>query len=271
MPVWCVPAVVVTSNLEKTRNAAASLAGVAPQVRVVRVCCAATALCTCLLHHVQGLATCDCQASSSHVCNSLPGCLPLLLRPGGYCNGWSACQSEFGWCNSTADVIPAGYTYPGGRCGKQAGGLHCVDGQCCSADGVCGYSPDYCNADSQPDAGNTVVPPELAPNLTVSYIGGPCGPTAGPNGGLRCPDYSCCSEYGMCGVDETDDFYCGAGCLAGYSSWDGTPGTCAPQLKQLGTGKAQSWGRSCQHRHAVDETSCWCLLPDRLGEARQQP
>ncbi|KAL5516982.1 hypothetical protein EMCRGX_G002445 [Ephydatia muelleri] len=85
-----------------------------------------------------------------------------------------------------------------GRCGKDAGGMSCPYGSCCSRFGYCFIGDPWCGAGCQPQFGK-------------------CLDRCGAGFGNRCPVGYCCSQYGWCGYDTA---WCGAGCQHGYGRCD---------------------------------------------------
>ncbi|PVH76631.1 glycoside hydrolase family 18 protein [Cadophora sp. DSE1049] len=79
---------------------------------------------------------------------------------------------------------------PEGAC---APGTPCVNGACCSSEGWCGYSPEFCGSGS------------CISNCDAKAS---CGQYAAEGKGA-CPLSVCCSTSGFCGTTEE---FCGAGC-----------------------------------------------------------
>lgn len=104
-----------------------------------------------------------------------------------------------------------------GLCGGESG-LTCMSsmfGNCCSKDGFCGATTDYCGTGCQLDFGVCE-----STEGTVSQDG-----TCGGALGYTCKGSTfgeCCSEYGYCG---STDAYCGSGCRAGL-------GKCGTELQE---------------------------------------
>ncbi|KAH8882436.1 glycoside hydrolase [Thozetella sp. PMI_491] len=125
---------------------------------------------------------------------------------------------------------------PEGAC---APGTPCVNGACCSKEGFCGYSPDFCGA-----------------NVCISNCDAKaeCGQYA-LAGNERCPLNVCCSKYGFCG---TEDEFCGATCDNTYGNCGhpASPFCAASQRtsrnKKIGYYEGWATTRACDQRAPED-------------------
>ncbi|KAI0017339.1 hypothetical protein F4780DRAFT_612143 [Xylariomycetidae sp. FL0641] len=143
---------------------------------------------------------------------------------------------------TTATLPPwiTGVVTEDGTCGG-ANGWACTPtwGACCSGDGVCGRSNDYCGDGCQPEYGNcnAAAPPAApAPGPGDPSPDGTCGGDAQYNcTGAAFGD--CCSAGGWCGGTAA---HCGAGCQARF-------GTCgaASNVTTDGSCGAGHGGRVC--------------------------
>ncbi|PLB55789.1 hypothetical protein P170DRAFT_347218 [Aspergillus steynii IBT 23096] len=140
------------------------------------------------------------------------------------CHGseFGDCCSIYGYCGNGTQFCGAGNCYAGkcdtdiggpstsGECGPLfAGNKTCTGtqfGDCCSADGYCGSTKDYCN------------PPNCYSGacLTTGYIStnGECGPNFPHN--MTCAGSlfgDCCSVAGHCG--NSSDYCAGRNCYSG--------------------------------------------------------
>ncbi|KAL3428232.1 hypothetical protein PVAG01_01741 [Phlyctema vagabunda] len=121
----------------------------------------------------------------------------------------------------------------------------CVDGSCCSKEGICGYGPSNCgagNCTSHCEA--TAMCGEFSEDADV-----PCGMQL------------CCSASGWCGTTEAfchnaDPFHNSLPCQAGYGSCDISPSPSCDKKKKSSAGRTigyyQSWNmrnRKCDTRH----------------------
>ena len=108
-----------------------------------------------------------------------------------YCSA-STCQPSFGKCQ-TYSKIPI--VSQNGACGNGVTCLGSVFGNCCSKNGYCGSSADYCSltARCQPLFGSCGLPVSMD---------GSCGNQIGCQGSVF---GDCCSQYGYCGAT---DAYC---------------------------------------------------------------
>lgn len=110
-----------------------------------------------------------------------------------------ACCSQYGYCGSTSDYCGAGcqstFGTCGGseslpidpnQCGPSNGNNKCLSGLCCSQNGWCGNTTDYCTAGCQSGFGDCTT-------TTPGGNGGGDG-TCGPQfGNKQCPSGQCCS------------------------------------------------------------------------------
>ncbi|KAK1959974.1 polysaccharide deacetylase [Colletotrichum sublineola] len=140
-------------------------------------------------------------------------------------------------------------------CGPNAGNATCAGstfGNCCSQNGWCGSTSDYCGTGCQAGYGNCTVSSatvssaaaavaasgtSAAVPVILTSLNGNCGPNYGNTSCTGSAFGNCCSQNGWCG--STSD-YCGTGCQAGYgnctvssaSSVSGSPislnGNCGP-------------------------------------------
>ncbi|PVH85606.1 carbohydrate esterase family 4 protein [Cadophora sp. DSE1049] len=134
-----------------------------------------------------------------------------------------ACCSQYGYCGNTTDYCGAGcqssfgtcstITTPPGEddftCGPTNGRKTCASGLCCSQNGYCGNTADYCDAGCQPSFGICAPESDPAP-------GGTCGPNFG---GAKCSDNQCCSFSGYCGTSQ-DHCADPGSCMLGYGRCD---------------------------------------------------
>lgn len=115
-----------------------------------------------------------------------------------------ACCSPYGYCGSTADYCGAGcqvdfgtcsgsetVTTDPNQCGPANNNNKCVSGLCCSQNGWCGNTTDYCGAGCQTGFGDCTT--------TTGGGDGTCGPAFGNK---RCPTGQCCSSAGYCGTTK---------------------------------------------------------------------
>jgi peptidoglycan/xylan/chitin deacetylase (PgdA/CDA1 family) len=120
-----------------------------------------------------------------------------------YCG--TGCQSAFGTCSQTP-TQPSGDDF---MCGPTNGGEVCDSGLCCSQNGYCGNTTDYCDVGCQSAYGSC--DPDSSPAQ-----GGTCGPSFG---NTTCSDNQCCSMAGYCGT--TQDYCADPGsCQLGYGRCD---------------------------------------------------
>ncbi|MEX6631787.1 hypothetical protein SGI36_21270, partial [Providencia rettgeri] len=75
------------------------------------------------------------------------------------------------------------------QCGKQGGGGKCPTGECCSLQGLCGTTPDFCD------------PNNCQSNCSGPFPQGRCGWQAD---GAACPTGQCCSTWGWCGTSSVN-------------------------------------------------------------------
>ncbi|GKT45179.1 chitin deacetylase ARB_04768 [Colletotrichum spaethianum] len=104
-----------------------------------------------------------------------------------------------------------------GNCGTGAGKtcLGSAFGNCCSKNGYCGSTDDYCGAGCQSGFGNCTVAASTGPVINGD---GSCGPKYNNGTCLGSAFGNCCSQYGYCG--STTD-HCGTGCQSGFGSCAG--------------------------------------------------
>jgi len=110
-----------------------------------------------------------------------------------YCDIDQGCQEEFGNCNSQSQVGECGEEF--GRCPQPT--------HCCSKNGFCGVSEVYCakSQGCQSDYGLCVDDQlgEEESEEDATETAGSDEPECGPGIG-SCPDGTCCSKYGFCGI-----------------------------------------------------------------------
>ncbi|KAL2785261.1 hypothetical protein BJX66DRAFT_329388 [Aspergillus keveii] len=122
---------------------------------------------------------------------------------------------------------------PVGTC---APGIPCVNGACCSKEGICGFSPDECGKDTC---------------ISNCDAKAECGQYALPES-ATCPLNVCCSKYGFCGT--TEDF-CGTGCQKGYGGCGSVQEpSCGGQSMSRTIGYYEGWSatRKCDKRLPSD-------------------
>ncbi|KAL4860567.1 hypothetical protein BDV12DRAFT_191629 [Aspergillus spectabilis] len=122
---------------------------------------------------------------------------------------------------------------PVGTC---APGIPCVNGACCSKEGICGFSPDECGKDTC---------------ISNCDAKAECGQYALPEA-ATCPLNVCCSKYGFCGT--TEDF-CGTGCQKGYGGCGSVEEpSCGGQSMTRTIGYYEGWSstRKCDKRLPSD-------------------
>ena len=149
-------------------------------------------------------------------------------RTADYCG--TGCQPSAGQCSSTSSsfislpaiptpsALPSGIISTDGSCGGTTGKIctGSVFGDCCSQNGYCGRTSDYCGAGCQPSAGQCSSAPS-SPSASARPSTLPVGiispdATCGGSTGYICTGSTfgnCCSRNGYCG--STSD-YCGTGC-----------------------------------------------------------
>ena len=143
----------------------------------------------------------------------------------GYCGGGSlfcgsGCLYGACWDEESKDNAPPP------MCGWQANGATCENDLCCSEDGYCGDSHEYCSMGCQSGAcyahhGENIMPADPEAGEGKENTGGDdeskgevtsppiCGWQAGD---AICPNETCCSSHGYCGTGVD---YCGMGCQNG--------------------------------------------------------
>jgi len=154
--------------------------------------------------------------NSEHCCSRVGFC----GTSDAYCAMSQGCQPEYGLCiedrieedvyetdvaEETTDITSAHAIEP--ECGEGIGS--CPEGQCCSAEGICGSTYAFCNLEDGCQK-------EFGICNSDSPIG-KCGEGFG-----RCPvDEQCCSAEGFCGTTE---HYClpSNGCQELYGRCDAT-------------------------------------------------
>ncbi|KAL5340440.1 hypothetical protein BJX70DRAFT_396691 [Aspergillus crustosus] len=120
--------------------------------------------------------------------------------------------------------------------GTCAPGVPCVNGACCSKEGICGFSPDECGKDTC---------------ISNCDAKAECGQYALPES-ATCPLNVCCSKYGFCGT--TEDF-CGTGCQKGYGGCGSVEEpSCGGQNMARTVGYYEGWSstRKCDKRLPSD-------------------
>ncbi|KAL2821416.1 glycoside hydrolase superfamily [Aspergillus cavernicola] len=122
---------------------------------------------------------------------------------------------------------------PVGTC---APGTPCVNGACCSKEGICGFSPDECGDDTC---------------ISDCDAKAECGQYALPDSST-CPLNVCCSKFGFCG---TTDEFCETGCQKGYGGCGPViEPSCGSQTMTRTVGYYEGWAstRSCDKRLPSD-------------------
>lgn len=134
------------------------------------------------------------------------------------------CCSQYGYCGNTTDYCGAGCQTAFGictaletppvvddfTCGATNAGKLCTSGLCCSQNGYCGNSTDYCDAGCQSAYGI------CNGDASDGSSGGTCGPNFG---NTQCANNQCCSQAGYCGT--TSDYCSDPGsCLPGFGRCD---------------------------------------------------
>jgi hypothetical protein len=182
------------------------------------VCCSGSGWCGnttdyCGTDCQTGFGTCDPASAttdddSSYLCgptnaNSTCGS-GLCCSASGYCGSTSdycgdGCLSAYGTCNATAVADVPDYL-----CGLANGNNTCGATSCCSVNGYCGITSDYCGTGCQPGYGScnaTAVaaanPAAPVPTGVVITTDGSCGAS---NGNMTCDSGECCSIEGWCGT-----------------------------------------------------------------------
>ncbi|TVY68383.1 Lectin-B [Fusarium oxysporum f. sp. cubense] len=156
-------------------------------------------------------------------------------------SGYGDCCSGSGWCGDKTDHCGAGCqngfgTCTGGdsgnvstdgSCGKN--GKTCKGsafGDCCSAEGYCGKTDDFCTAGCQSNFGTCAAETDISTD-------GFCGKNGKVCKGSKYGD--CCSAEGYCGKDS----HCGAGCQPKF-------GTCAAETNISTDGFCGKNGKVCK-------------------------
>ena len=126
--------------------------------------------------------TCVANAANGGACCS----------PYGYCGSTadycgSGCQVDFGTCSGSETVV-----IDPNQCGPANNNNKCVSGLCCSQNGWCGNTTDYCGAGCQTGFGDCTT--------TTGGGDGTCGPAFGNK---RCPTGQCCSSAVCKPLDDT--------------------------------------------------------------------
>ncbi|KAL3443269.1 killer toxin alpha/beta [Aspergillus insuetus] len=114
--------------------------------------------------------------------------------------------------------------------------IPCVNGACCSKEGICGFSPDECGKDTC---------------ISNCDAKAECGQYTSPES-ATCPLNVCCSKDGFCGT--TEDF-CGTGCQKGYGGCGSVEKpSCAGQSMTRTIGYYEGWSatRKCDKRLPLD-------------------
>jgi len=112
--------------------------------------------------------------------------------------------------SSTKNYLPTSYN----RCGR--GIARCAEGWCCNIHGFCGKTEYYCGQGCQSEFGRCDGD-STSSTTNTTIISKECGQGIG-----SCPEGSCCSQYGTCGINPE---HCGRGCQSefGRCDGDGTP------------------------------------------------
>ncbi|KAI9644872.1 hypothetical protein NHQ30_006899 [Ciborinia camelliae] len=152
---------------------------------------------------------------------SCPSTLPCCSQNGfcgntdDYCLSTNGCQSQFGNCTSAAAATGGKVVSTDETCGITGAGTAgntCPTGECCSNNGYCGTTADYCSATSgcQSEYGKCdATDPNAAPSTGGNNAGGRCGPGVG-----ACASNECCSLAGYCGT--TKEFCASPDCQFNY-------------------------------------------------------
>ncbi|KAH7304503.1 glycoside hydrolase superfamily [Rhexocercosporidium sp. MPI-PUGE-AT-0058] len=137
---------------------------------------------------------------------------------------------------STLGISPRGMDFASLQ--RRDGALHCdngpcVDGSCCSKDGICGYGPDFCGSGCRSQCDATAMCGEFSKDADV-----PCGMNL------------CCSATGWCGTTEVycknaDPIHNTLPCQAGYGGCSMYPAPKCDPRKHSSSGRTvgyyQSW------------------------------
>ncbi|KAL8810622.1 MAG: hypothetical protein Q9200_002441, partial [Gallowayella weberi] len=124
--------------------------------------------------------TCDPKSPNGGPCCSQSGYCGSSVA---YCG--TGCQKDFGTCTGS-DSIPVDPN----QCGPKYGNHKCLSGLCCSGNGWCGNTTDYCGAGCQTAFGDCTA-------TTGGGGDGTCGPAFNNK---KCPGTQCCSAAGYCGT-----------------------------------------------------------------------
>ncbi|CAZ82925.1 unnamed protein product [Tuber melanosporum] len=161
----------------------------------------------------------------------------------GYCGATSdycgtGCQAAYGNCTSSGGGGGGGDTPTDPNlCGPTNGNNSCVTGSCCSANGYCGTTSDYC----LPANG---CQPAYGTCNSTSTPGGGSDDRCGPAGGNQvCSNNRCCSPAGYCGTGS--DYCKSPDCLRGFGVCDSdqtpsgasTAGLARPELGSVPYGE----------------------------------
>ncbi|KAH9220986.1 hypothetical protein DL95DRAFT_442226 [Leptodontidium sp. 2 PMI_412] len=155
--------------------------------------------CGTLFNGANSNYSCDATVNAGGCCSQYGYCGNTT----DYCG--TGCQSSFGIC-TPSETPPAEDDF---TCGPSNSGKVCSSGLCCSQNGYCGNTTDYCDTGCQSAYGICTPGSEPAP-------GGTCGPNFG---GAKCSNNQCCSFSGYCGT--TQDYCADPGsCMLGYGRCD---------------------------------------------------
>ncbi|KAJ3100175.1 hypothetical protein HDU97_002456 [Phlyctochytrium planicorne] len=131
----------------------------------------------------------------------------ILQKPAG-------CQADYGSCKP--------YQAPNFECGPKAGGKQCPSNYCCSVDGKCGQSADFCESN--------VCLPAFGSCKRVVVATAACGYNSA--GQASCPQTQCCSKLGVCSASSDA---CSTGCQKGFGGCGWPLQVVCPAAKFLST------------------------------------
>ncbi|KAI0829960.1 carbohydrate-binding module family 18 [Hypoxylon sp. FL0890] len=159
-----------------------------------------------------------------------------------------------------------------GNSGAGTAGYTCPDNLCCSQNGYCGNTTDYCLTGCQSQFGTCSGSGgdgdegsgddgdgEISPDLT-------CGTTGAGEHGYICPTSMCCSQYGYCGNSTG---YCERGCQLAFgvcesgsdnNTGTSTDGRCGPNFDN----EVCDATECCSAAGYCGTTTDYCRAPDCL-------